>query len=139
MALRIILDTNIDNYLNIIIHDDLFFTKDVYTDYKNSIENYFIEYNQKLGFYFNSHAIKLFNKNLGFALANLNKDIVTDQSEFILDYGCGTGLSGYALQAVGFENIDGLDISQEMVRLAEKKLIYRSLKVFDPSKTFHRH
>ena len=66
-------------------------------------------------------------------IAGALKDVVTDQSEFILDYGCGTGLSGYALKAVGFENIDGLDISQEMVRLAEKKLIYRSLKVFDPS------
>ena len=42
-------------------------------------------------------------------------------------------MSGYALQAVGFENIDGLDVSQEMVRLAEKKSIYRNLKVFDPS------
>ena len=66
-------------------------------------------------------------------IANALKDVVTNQSDFILDYGCGTGLSGYALQAVGFENIDGLDVSQEMVRLAEKKSIYRNLKVFDPS------
>ena len=65
-------------------------------------------------------------------IANALKDVVTDQSDFILDYGCGTGLSGSALQAVGFENIDGLDVSQEMVRLAEKKLIYKNLKVFDP-------
>jgi len=61
------------------------------------------------------------------------KDVVTDQSDFILDYGCGTGLSGYALKEAGFENIDGLDVSKEMVRLAEKKSIYRNLKVFDPS------
>ena len=65
-------------------------------------------------------------------VANALKDVVTDQSDFILDYGCGTGLSGSALQAVGFENIDGLDVSQEMVRLAEKKSIYKNLKVFDP-------
>ena len=65
-------------------------------------------------------------------IANALKDVVTDQSDFILDYGCGTGLSGSALQAVGFENIDGLDVSQEMVRLAEKKSIYKNLKVFDP-------
>ena len=66
-------------------------------------------------------------------IANALKDVVTDKSDFILDYGCGTGLSGYALQAVGFENIDGLDVSQEMVSLAEEKAIYRNLKVFDPS------
>ena len=66
-------------------------------------------------------------------IANALKDVVTDQSDFILDYGCGTGLSGYALQAVGFENIDGLDVSKEMVTLAEEKSIYRNLKVFDPS------
>ena len=61
------------------------------------------------------------------------KEIVTNQSEVILDYGCGTGLSGSALQAVGFTNIDGLDVSQEMVSLAEKKSIYKKLTVFDPS------
>ena len=66
-------------------------------------------------------------------VAKALKDIVTNQSEVILDYGCGTGLSGFALQAVGFTNIDGLDVSQEMVTLAEKKSIYKTLTVFDPS------
>ena len=66
-------------------------------------------------------------------VAKALKDIVTNQSEVILDYGCGTGLSGSALQAVGFTNIDGLDVSQEMVSLAEKKCIYKKLTVFDPS------
>ena len=66
-------------------------------------------------------------------VAKALKDIVTNQSEVILDYGCGTGLSGSALQAVGFTNIDGLDVSQEMVTLAEKKSIYNKLTVFDPS------
>ena len=66
-------------------------------------------------------------------VAKALKDIVTNQSEVILDYGCGTGLSGSALQAVGFTNIDGLDVSQEMITLAEKKSIYKKLTVFDPS------
>ena len=66
-------------------------------------------------------------------VAKALKDIVTNQSEVILDYGCGTGLSGFALQAVGFTNIDGLDVSQEMVTLAEEKSIYKKLTVFDPS------
>ena len=65
-------------------------------------------------------------------VAKALKDIVTNQSEVILDYGCGTGLSGSALQAVGFTNIDGLDVSQEMVSLAAKKSIYKKLTVFDP-------
>ncbi|MDA9666407.1 methyltransferase domain-containing protein [bacterium] len=66
-------------------------------------------------------------------IAKALKDSVTNQSEVILDYGCGTGLSGFALQAVGFTNIDGLDVSQEMITLAEKKSIYKKLTVFDPS------
>jgi predicted TPR repeat methyltransferase len=66
-------------------------------------------------------------------VAKALKDIVTNQSEVILDYGCGTGLSGSALQAVGFTNIDGLDVSQEMVTFAGKKSIYKKLTVFDPS------
>ena len=66
-------------------------------------------------------------------VAKALKNSVTNQSEVILDYGCGTGLSGFALQAVGFTNIDGLDVSQEMITLAEKKSIYKKLTVFDPS------
>ena len=66
-------------------------------------------------------------------VANALKDIVTNHSDLILDYGCGTGLSGFALQAVGFTNIDGLDVSQEMVSLAEEKSIYKKLTAFDPS------
>jgi len=66
-------------------------------------------------------------------IADALKDIVSDQSELILDYGCGTGLSGSALWAVGFKNIDGLDVSEEMVHLAKKKSIYRNLRVFEPS------
>ena len=59
-------------------------------------------------------------------------EYVSDKSTLILDYGCGTGLSGSALQTVGFENIDGLDVSKEMVSLAEEKSIYKNLRVFDP-------
>lgn len=66
-------------------------------------------------------------------VATALKEVVTNQSELILDYGCGTGLSGLALQLVGFKNIDGLDVSQEMVSLAKKKSIYRNLKIFNPN------
>ncbi len=45
----------------------------------------------------------------------------------ILDFGCGTGLSGMALKAVGFQVIDGTDISPEMLSKAESKPAYRQV------------
>ena len=45
----------------------------------------------------------------------------------ILDFGCGTGLSGMALKAVGFQVIDGTDISPEMLKKAEGKPAYRQV------------
>lgn len=45
----------------------------------------------------------------------------------ILDLGCGTGLSGEALQGVGFKEIDGYDFSEGMLALARKKDCYREL------------
>jgi predicted TPR repeat methyltransferase len=45
----------------------------------------------------------------------------------ILDFGCGTGLAGMALKAVGFQVIDGTDISSEMLRQAEEKPAYRQV------------
>ena len=50
-----------------------------------------------------------------------------DLTQPILDFGCGTGLSGLALKLKGFERIDGVDLSSEMLRQAETKRIYRSL------------
>ncbi|MEM7088240.1 MAG: methyltransferase domain-containing protein [Pseudomonadota bacterium] len=49
----------------------------------------------------------------------------------VLDYGCGTGLSGLALKQVGFEVIDGIDPTPNMIREAESKGLYRSLSSFD--------
>lgn len=52
----------------------------------------------------------------------------------LLELGCGTGLGGLALRAAGFDCIDGLDISPEMLARAEAKGIYRHLTVADLSK-----
>tara|TARA_Y100000389_G_scaffold169032_1_gene175039 strand:+ start:246 stop:1028 length:783 start_codon:yes stop_codon:yes gene_type:complete len=60
------IDIQFNNFLNVIIHENLFSTKDIYTDYEDIFQNYFIENNQKIGFYLNSHAIKLLNINLKF-------------------------------------------------------------------------
>ena len=45
----------------------------------------------------------------------------------ILDFGCGTGLSGFALANAGFQTIDGVDLSQDMLKGAADKGIYRQL------------
>lgn len=59
------------------------------------------------------------------ALARFTKD----KSAPILDFGCGTGLSGLALKLAGFSVIDGMDLSPEMLGEARKKDIYRALSV----------
>ncbi len=45
----------------------------------------------------------------------------------VIDLGCGTGLSGLALRAAGFETVDGLDFSAEMLAEARKTGAYRTL------------
>ena len=50
-----------------------------------------------------------------------------DKSAPILDFGCGTGLSGLALKTEGFETIDGVDLSNDMLEKARAKGIYRNL------------
>ena len=57
---------------------------------------------------------------------------VTNLNRPVLDYGCGTGLSGIALRAVGFSTLHGIDVSKEMVAIAEEKKAYQTLRVFDP-------
>ena len=44
----------------------------------------------------------------------------------IIDVGCGTGLVGLELQNLGFSNFDGIDISQEMIDIAQGRG-YKSL------------
>ncbi|KNG95539.1 class I SAM-dependent DNA methyltransferase [Pseudaestuariivita atlantica] len=52
----------------------------------------------------------------------------------ILDFGCGTGLSGLALATAGFTMIDGCDISAEMLDVARAKPgLYRNLHHYDPA------
>ena len=55
-----------------------------------------------------------------------------DPGQPILDIGCGTGVSGAALQAAGFTAIDGVDPSSEMLARARAKNIYRSVAEIDP-------
>lgn len=57
------------------------------------------------------------------ALAN----VMPDKNAPILDFGCGTGLSGLALKHAGFRTIDGVDLSAEMLNAAREKNVYRNL------------
>jgi len=50
---------------------------------------------------------------------------MADRHAPILDFGCGTGLSGAALEAAGFSLIDGCDLSAEMLKEADAKGCYR--------------
>jgi predicted TPR repeat methyltransferase len=57
--------------------------------------------------------------------------VTDDQSLPVLDYGCGTGLSGNALASKGFSNITGADPSPEMLAFAKTKGVYSSLIEID--------
>ena len=54
----------------------------------------------------------------------------------ILDFGCGTGMSGAAMKEAGFANIEGCDLSQEMLSQAAGKNAYRKLWQSDPAADF---
>jgi predicted TPR repeat methyltransferase len=55
----------------------------------------------------------------------------------VLDFGCGTGLSGLALKAVGFSQVDGTDISPEMLEKARARGIYQHLWEGEPGSLGH--
>ncbi|MEL6608385.1 MAG: methyltransferase domain-containing protein [Pseudomonadota bacterium] len=55
------------------------------------------------------------------------RTVGADTGTVVLDFGCGTGLSGQALIEAGFAEVDGTDISPEMLAHAEAKGIYRKI------------
>lgn len=65
-------------------------------------------------------------------LADALAGVVGDRDAPILDYGCGTGLSGLALKEAGFGTIDGADLSEGMLERARKTDAYRKLQQIDP-------
>lgn len=75
-------------------------------------------------------------QNAGYAtparIAAAISEFLPDRTAPILDFGCGTGLSGTALAARGFSTIDGTDITPEMLLHAEKTGAYRTLWVGTP-------
>lgn len=67
-------------------------------------------------------------------LAHALSRFVDDSTQPILDYGCGTGLSGAALADQGFTTIDGMDPSPGMLEQCRKRGLYRALIALDLSK-----
>jgi len=60
-----------------------------------------------------------------------------DKSAAVLDFGCGTGLSGVALKAEGFGAIDGCDLSDAMLeKAAARENVYRHLTGASPDDPF---
>lgn len=49
----------------------------------------------------------------------------------LIDVGCGTGLVGKELNKLGYLNIDGYDISPEMLKVAKQTKIYKRLEQID--------
>lgn len=52
---------------------------------------------------------------------------ISNKNIKVLDVGCGTGLSGLALTEVGFQHVDGCDLSQGMLDKASELEIYKKL------------
>ena len=45
-----------------------------------------------------------------------------------MDFGCGSGLSGQVLKdKYGYDNLTGLDVSEDMLNIARQRNIYKTL------------
>jgi predicted TPR repeat methyltransferase len=61
-----------------------------------------------------------------------------DTGSTVFDVGCGTGLTCVFLAAKGYTNLDGIDLSPDMVRVAAERGIYRELLVGDVNQSLDR-
>jgi len=61
-----------------------------------------------------------------------------DTQSTVFDIGCGTGLTCVFLAAKGYTNLDGIDLSPDMVRVASERGIYRELLVGDVNQALER-
>ncbi len=64
-------------------------------------------------------------------VAHMLGEHLADRNAAVLDIGCGTGLAGQVLAGLGFTTIDGLDISPEMVQVAQDRGVYRHFLAAD--------
>jgi len=64
--------------------------------------------------------------------------ILPDTQAAVFDVGCGTGLTCVFLADKGYTNLDGIDLSPDMVRVAGQRGIYRELLVGDVNQPLER-
>lgn len=72
-------------------------------------------------------------------LAAALAECVPDKSAPVLDFACGTGLSGAELAKAGFHRVDGTDLSQAMLDIAAGQGIYRRLFRVEPDSALPEH
>ena len=61
------------------------------------------------------------------SIAKILSEQLSDSRASVLDVGCGTGLTCRLLAESGFSQLDGIDLSQEMIEVARERGIYRNL------------
>lgn len=71
-------------------------------------------------------------------IARQLREVLPDPESAIFDVGCGTGLTCVFLAESGYSNLDGIDISPDMVRVAGERGIYRELLVGDVNLSLER-
>jgi predicted TPR repeat methyltransferase len=62
-----------------------------------------------------------------YSIAGILAEQLPDRSASILDVGCGTGLTCRVLAERGYDRLDGIDLSAEMLAVARERGIYREL------------
>jgi predicted TPR repeat methyltransferase len=60
-------------------------------------------------------------------IASLLIEHLPNKLSLIIDIGCGTGLTCTLLHGQGYSNLDGVDLSPDMLQVADHRNIYRSL------------
>jgi len=69
--------------------------------------------------------------------ADMLDNHLDSQNGKVLDAGCGTGLVGEILDELGYEHVDAMDFSKDMLHVAEQKDIYRELYQADMNESLN--
>jgi len=78
---------------------------------------------------FDEHLVKGLEYGIPKKIRNLLSQFIDSSKKYnILDLGCGTGLSGEALQDIAL-NMTGVDLSPNMIKKAEERNVYNELVV----------
>lgn len=70
---------------------------------------------------FHNDTLKHYEENVAYYRINLEKFLPKSKEAYILDIGCGIGLTIYALNKLGYTNVKGIDISPQQIEIAKSK------------------